>query len=133
MLYTSSNIDQIKSIFRNECFHDGKISKYDYDITKGVLELYIENKYCNKGMCLSAINVMLIISTSLKSWKTDNLSIVSCTLEDKKTIINALNKIQPHSIGKVCEIQNNCILFVIQFFSGDELYVMCEKISLNDI
>ena len=134
MIYLCTNTDELRSVLSKQCFHDGEICNFNYNMKDNSLELDVSNSYLGKAVHLNAYNVVSLLSTGFNPWQVgSNNQISSVSVESPDTLLEMLLKIQPYSCEIISKRKSQLLLISFQFLSGNELYVLCEKLCVNEI
>lgn len=126
-MYTVKNILDLKRQLRNPIFHDSIFKTAKFFPQNKELYLSLLNEYENSHILLKFYNVISLHFIGLDRLCKDQTINIVCLEENNELLINNFKLFGYDDNINI----NNYIYIVCQTFSGNELYIACEKIDIE--
>lgn len=101
--------------------HDAVYIKNQYDKAKKEWKVVLYNAIYNVDICIIFQGVYFVLTTDFDIWGTNN-TISSLTLENDYTFLTPLLE----NFEKMKK--DECLYFLFQSFSGNEIHIVCETV-----
>ena len=122
-IFNRLQIENLEKYIFNSYIHDAKILSFKYDIAEKIINIETLNENFAYKINFIFYNVKFFLSTSGHAYGSSE-TILSLTLEKNSAFLKDLMQICKHNV-------NDCIYLLFQLFSGDELHIVFETVSID--
>lgn len=117
--------NELKNFIFESNIHDARLMDLQYDNRQKTMSVKVVSSIYNKAMLLLFQNIQ-IISYIKGDELGDANTILSLTIEDDYSQITDGRRLLKN-------VQNDCIYFLFQMFSGDELHIISKEVLIKKL
>lgn len=123
--YDILKLHELRDYLYKSAVHDSQFKDIVYDPSHHIVKVVLFSPMLNETITINFINVRLLLSISDDKWGTDQ-SISSLTIEDVEQATVTFPNVNKRDIERD-------IYLLFQLFSGNEIHIIAEYISFDEM